>query len=41
VTEQQRVNIGKQHPTSYKALIALSAAAESAAAAGMTRSWSS
>ena len=33
---EQRVNIGKQHPAGYKALIALSAAAEeSAAAAGL------
>ncbi|MGP3955866.1 carboxymuconolactone decarboxylase family protein [Nonomuraea sp. 3N208] len=36
MTEQQRVNIGKQHPAGYKALIALSTAAEeSAAAAGL------
>ncbi|MFF7187380.1 carboxymuconolactone decarboxylase family protein [Streptomyces sp. NPDC008222] len=36
MTEKQRVNIGKQHPASYKALIALSAAAEeSAAVAGL------
>ncbi|MFD1503253.1 carboxymuconolactone decarboxylase family protein, partial [Streptosporangium lutulentum] len=36
MTEQQRVNAGKQHPASYKALFALSATAEeSAAAAGL------
>jgi hypothetical protein len=36
VTERQHVNIGKQHPTSYKALVALSTAAEeSAAVAGL------
>lgn len=36
MTEQQRVNIGKQHPASYRALIALSTAAEeSVAAAGL------
>ncbi|WP_188188448.1 carboxymuconolactone decarboxylase family protein [Nonomuraea sp. SYSU D8015] len=33
MTEQQRVNIGKQHPASYKALIAWSTAAEEGAAA--------
>ncbi|MFF3878579.1 carboxymuconolactone decarboxylase family protein [Streptomyces sp. NPDC001978] len=31
MTELQRVNIGKQHPTNYKALLALSAAMEKAA----------
>lgn len=36
MTEQQRVNIGKQDPASYKALLALSMAVEeSAAAAGL------
>ncbi|MFB7288820.1 carboxymuconolactone decarboxylase family protein [Actinacidiphila glaucinigra] len=36
MTEQQRVNIGKQHPASYKALLALSATVEeSAAEAGL------
>jgi len=36
MTAQQRVNIGKQHPASYKALIALSTLAEeSAASAGL------
>ncbi|MDF6040985.1 carboxymuconolactone decarboxylase family protein [Streptomyces sp. JH14] len=36
MTEQQRVNIGKQHPASYKALLALSVSVEeSAAAAGL------
>ncbi|SNS24779.1 alkylhydroperoxidase AhpD family core domain-containing protein [Streptosporangium subroseum] len=36
MTEQHRVNVGKQHPASYKALIALSTAVEeSAAAAGL------
>lgn len=32
-TEQRRVNIGKQHPAPYKALLALSSAAEEAAGA--------
>lgn len=36
MSEQQRVNIGKQHPASYKALITLSSVVEeSAAAAGL------
>jgi AhpD family alkylhydroperoxidase len=36
MTEKQRVNIGKQHPASYKALIALgSEVEETAAAAGL------
>ncbi|WP_206184883.1 hypothetical protein [Thermoactinospora rubra] len=36
MAEQRHVNIGKQHPTSHKALIASSAEAkESAAAAGL------
>ncbi|WP_406273946.1 carboxymuconolactone decarboxylase family protein [Actinacidiphila glaucinigra] len=36
MTEQQRVNIGKQHPASYKALLALSTTVEeSAAEAGL------
>ncbi|MEX5270251.1 hypothetical protein [Kocuria sabuli] len=35
MSEQQRVNIGKQHPASYRALITLSSVVEeSAAAAG-------
>jgi hypothetical protein len=33
VTDTQRVNIGKQHPSAYKALLALSAEVEEAAAA--------
>ncbi|MFI9613429.1 carboxymuconolactone decarboxylase family protein [Streptomyces sp. NPDC052023] len=33
MTETQRVNMGKQHPAPYKALMALSAEAEGAAAA--------
>ncbi|MGW3248735.1 carboxymuconolactone decarboxylase family protein [Streptomyces sp. NPDC001070] len=33
MSEQQRVNIGKQHPDSYQALIALSSAVEEGAAA--------
>ncbi|MGW1541904.1 carboxymuconolactone decarboxylase family protein [Streptomyces sp. NPDC002309] len=33
MTDNQRVNIGKQHPAPYKALLALSTEAESAAAA--------
>ncbi|WP_328885808.1 carboxymuconolactone decarboxylase family protein [Streptomyces sp. NBC_00316] len=32
-TEKQRVNIGKQHPTNYKALIALSSTVEEATTA--------
>ncbi|MFL4493037.1 hypothetical protein ACJ6WD_17570 [Streptomyces sp. VTCC 41912] len=36
MTEHSRVNIGKQHPASYQALLALSTTAEgSAAAAGL------
>ncbi|WP_431968280.1 carboxymuconolactone decarboxylase family protein [Actinacidiphila sp. bgisy160] len=36
MAEQQRVNIGKQHPDSYQALLALSSTVEeSAAAAGL------
>ncbi len=35
MTEQRRVNIGKQHPASYKALIALSSAAEDRCSAGL------
>ncbi|MFT4279954.1 carboxymuconolactone decarboxylase family protein [Microbacterium sp.] len=36
MTHETRVNLGTQHPTSYKALIALSSAAEqNAAAAGL------
>ncbi|MFF7678096.1 hypothetical protein [Actinacidiphila glaucinigra] len=39
--EQQRVNIGKQHPASCQALLALSATVEeSAARRAWTRSWS-
>lgn len=33
MTDPQRVNIGKQHPNAYKALLALSAEVEAAAAA--------
>ncbi|MFD8078323.1 carboxymuconolactone decarboxylase family protein [Streptomyces sp. NPDC059718] len=33
MTEQQRVNIGKQHPDSYQALLALSTVVEEGAAA--------
>jgi alkylhydroperoxidase family enzyme len=36
VTSTRRVNVGKQHPAAYKAIIALSAEVEnSAAAAGL------